>query len=154
MNYGQALFGERRLRTLPVQTRNRPEVHAGHGTHGKPADGDGTSGCGMGAAENAAAGKRDQETCEGVSMMTLWETQEAEEMARNRQWEEVNDVPDYSEQVKSLEEVCTELDRAVDLLLDVEELLSGTPYEREIRDAIHKVQYTGCDIGLIAKKLK
>jgi hypothetical protein len=41
-----------------MQGGNRPEVHAQHGTHGIPVNGDGTGGCGMGTAQDIAPGKR------------------------------------------------------------------------------------------------
>ena len=47
------------MRALPMQTRNRAKVYAGHGSHGKPADGFGTCGFCMGTAQDVAAGKRD-----------------------------------------------------------------------------------------------
>jgi hypothetical protein len=43
-----------------MQSRNRPEVYAGHGTHGSPADGFGTCGQELGTTQNPSPGKRNQ----------------------------------------------------------------------------------------------
>ena len=58
-----------------MQTDNRPEIHAGHGTHGIPVDGFGTCGHGLGETQNVAAGKRDPAITEerGKEELTLWQ---------------------------------------------------------------------------------
>ena len=54
-----------------MQGNNRPEVHAGYGTHGKPVNGYGKSGRGMGAAQDRAAGERNPAIdAEGGEKMT------------------------------------------------------------------------------------
>ena len=64
------------------------------------------------------------------------------------------DEPDFSEQIKTLEEADKGLDNVVDILLQAEDDLDGTIYENDLRDLIHSIQDIGCDIRHEIKRVK
>ena len=111
-----------------MQTRNRPEVYAGHGTHGMPADGDGACGYGMGAAQNVAAGKRNPPTfTEGGEKMTdaqLDAIKEAEDM---RIWEELNKDDPNARAVDLLNKAMKALEEAEGYLQEAAAEVEHTP---------------------------
>ena len=56
------------------------------------------------------------------------------------------DEPDFSEQIKSLEEADKCFDTIVNILLQVEDELDGTIYENDLRDLIGSVEDIAADI--------
>ena len=64
------------------------------------------------------------------------------------------DEPDFSDQIKSLEDADRETDEIVDILLAVEDDLLNTAYEDAIRKIVSEVQDLGCDIRRAIRKIK
>lgn len=64
------------------------------------------------------------------------------------------DEPDFSDQIKSLEDADRETDEIVDILLAVEDDLLNTAYEDAIRKIVSEVQDIGCDIRRAIRKIK
>lgn len=64
------------------------------------------------------------------------------------------DEPDFSDQIKSLEDADRETDEIVDILLAVEDDLLNTAYEDTIRKIVSDVQDIGCDIRRAIRKIK
>jgi len=110
-----------------MQANNRPEVYAGDGTLGNPADGYGKSGCGMGAAQNVAAGRRNPAVvAEGGEQMT--EVDAIKEAADARAWEELNkDDPDAKAAVDLLTKAVHALQQAEDYLRDAAKVVENSP---------------------------
>lgn len=109
-----------------MQTRNRPETYAGYGTHGMPADGHGKSGCGMGAAQDIAAGKRNP-AIDAEGGVKVIDVDAIKEAADARVWEELNAEDQKAQKAVDL------LTKAVALLEQVEQL---------VNDAAEAVEYT------------
>jgi hypothetical protein len=109
-----------------MQANNRPEVYAGHGTLGSPAYGYGKIGCGMGAAQDLAPGKRNPAVdAEGGEKMTGAEVDTIKEAADARAWEELNEEDPHVQAA-----VCL-LDKAVQALQEAEDFLYQAAAEVE-----------------------
>lgn len=117
------------MRALPMQTRNRPPLYAGHGTHGTPADGDGTGGDGVGAAQNVTAGKRNPPTlAEGGEKMTDAQLDAIKEAEDARIWEALNkEDPNAQAAVEFLRQAVQALEEAESYLQSAAELVEHTP---------------------------
>jgi hypothetical protein len=101
-----------------MQADNRPEVYAGHGTHGSPAYGYGKIGSGMGAAQDLAPGERNPAgDAEGGEKMTGAEVDAIKEAADAMAWEELNeDDPHAKAAVDLLTKAAHALQQAEDFL--------------------------------------
>ena len=139
-----------------MQAANRPEVYAGHGTHGSPADGNGTGCCGMGAAQNVAAGKRDPPTCtEGGEEVTDAALDAMVEAANARAWEELNrDDPKAAAAVQALRLAMDMVDKAVGVLCKAAEQVADTPETDRIQSLANDLEDLGCDIGAQVERMK
>ena len=62
--------------------------------------------------------------------------------------------PDYSEQIEALNKADLQLDKAIDLILNVEDDLQGTEYENDFRDLLYKVEDIGCLIRAEMRKIE
>ena len=64
------------------------------------------------------------------------------------------DEPDFSQQIKTLEEADKSLDGVLDILQEAEDGLSGSIYENDLRDLIQAVEDLACDVRLQANKIR
>ena len=64
------------------------------------------------------------------------------------------DEPDFSQQIKELEEADKNLDVVVDILCDAEDKLIGSVYEDGLRDLIRAAEDLACDVRLQANKIR
>lgn len=137
------------MRALPVQARNSPEIHAGYGAHGKPANGDRTGGCGMGAAQDDAAGKRDTPTfTEGGEIMTGAEVDEIVEAEDAKAWEDLNaEDPHTQKAVELLKQATDMLEQVENLVTDAADAVGGT-FET------HRVASLNIDTGALLIALR
>jgi hypothetical protein len=112
-----------------MQSGNRPQVYAGHGTHGIPAYGYGKSGCGMGAAQDRAAGKRNpQIDAKGGESMTDAQLDAIKEAEDARIWEELNkEDPATQKAVDLLTKAVALLEQVEQLVQDAAEAVENTP---------------------------
>lgn len=117
-----------------MQGGNRPQVHAGHGTHGIPTDGDGTGGCGVGAAQDIAPGKRnpaiDAKGGEGMTVAQMDAIKAAEDAFA---WEALNkDDPQTQKAVEMLTLAVQVLERFSNLVQLARDAVENTPEEYRI----------------------
>jgi hypothetical protein len=112
-----------------MQGGNRPEAYAGHGTHGKSADGNGTGGHRMGAAKDDAAGKRNpQIIAEGGENVTGAQLDAIKDATYMATWEALNkDDPKAQKAVELLKLAIDLLERVEQVVADAAEAVENTP---------------------------
>ena len=138
-----------------MQTRNRPEVYAGHGTHGMPADGNGTGGDGVGAAQNVAAGKHNPPTLtEGGEKMTDAQLDAIKEAEDARIWEELNaEDPKAKQAVDLLNKAVTALWDAEVYLQEAAKLVEHTPETDRIASLNMDVENLEVDVRMQIRRM-
>lgn len=122
------------MRPVSMQANNSPEIHAGHGTLGSPADGYGKGGCGMGTAQDLAPRERNPAVdAEGGEMMTGAEVDAIKEAADAMAWEELNeDDPHAKAAVDLLTKAAHALQQAEDFLQQAATEVEGSPETHRI----------------------
>lgn len=139
-----------------MQAANSPEVHAGYGTHGKTADGNGKGCCGVGTAQNVAAGKRYPPIdAKGGDEMTNAQLDHVRQLECAIAWEELNAVdPKAESAIEDCEMAIKLLCEAETLLLHAAEQFDGTITETHLLDIMRATESIECDIHEQAKRLK
>lgn len=120
------------MRPVSSKARNRPQVYAGHGAYGSPADGYGTGCCGVGKAQDITAGKRYPPTpTKGGEEMTDAQLDTMVEAANAQAWEEQNRVDPKREALSIAAH------KAIDLLKQAFAALGGAVDEDSVElDAV------------------